>query len=282
MRSRRLQLILVWLVVLGLWEGSYRVVQWRSWIFPAPSHVVDATLGMLSWHTRFGDKVESGWPWPKDEEISPAAKKAVLPEAVFVSGKRLAIGFAASLALGMLLGIAVWRSSFLDALLGPLFLGLQTLPSVCWVPLAVLTLGINEKAILMVLVLGSCFATAIAQRDGMRMIPPIFHRAGLMLGARRWRLYRYVLLPASLPAMASSLRQGFSFAWRSLMGAELILIPKDHGLGYLLSVGRDFNDVAQVMAVMIMMVAIGMAVDRWVFAVLEQRVRLRFGLIDRH
>src|SRR6185503_20136027 len=143
------------------------------------------------------------------------------------------------------------------------------LPSVCWVPLAVLTLGMNERGILMVLVLGSCFATAIALRDGMRTIPPIFHRAGLMLGARRWRLYRHVLLPASLPAMASSLRQGFSFAWRSLMGAELILATRNVGLGYLLQTGREFADVARVVAVMIIMVAIGMIVDRWVFAVLE-------------
>ncbi|MCI0362974.1 MAG: ABC transporter permease subunit, partial [Phycisphaerales bacterium] len=162
---------------------------------------------------------------------------------------------------------------------GPLFLGLQTLPSVCWVPLAILTLGINESAILMVLVLGSFFATAIALRDGLRTIPPIYERAGLMLAATNWRLYRYVLLPASLPAMASSLRQGFSFAWRSLMGAELIFMLQNQGLGFLLNIGREFADVAQVVAVMIVMIAIGMTVDRWVFAQIERRVRNRFGLM---
>jgi NitT/TauT family transport system permease protein len=99
-----------------------------------------------------------------------------------------------------------------------------------------------------------------------------------MLGAKGWRLYRYVLLPASLPAMATSLRQGFSFAWRSLMGAELILVVQHHGLGFLLQSGRDFSDVAQVVAVMIVMVVIGMLADRWVFAKIQAAIQARFGL----
>jgi NitT/TauT family transport system permease protein len=101
-----------------------------------------------------------------------------------------------------------------------------------------------------------------------------------MLAARGWKLYRYVLLPASMPAMTSSLRQGFSFAWRSLMGAELFFTAaQNKGLGFLLNVGRDFADVAQVVAVMILMIAIGMAADRWIFSRIERRVRTRFGLV---
>ena len=100
-----------------------------------------------------------------------------------------------------------------------------------------------------------------------------------MLGARKWRLYRYVLFPASLPALASSLRQGFSFAWRSLMGAELILVADQHGLGFLLKTGEDNALIAQVVAVMIVMVVIGMLADRFAFAPLERRVHTRFGLI---
>jgi len=184
-----------------------------------------------------------------------------------------------SLVLGTLLGILMWRWAELDELLGPLFLGLQTLPSVCWVPMAILVFGINEKGILFVLVMGSFFAIAIALRDGLKTIPPIYQRAGLMLGASGWRLYRYVLLPASLPALASSLRQGFSFAWRSLMGAELILFTQRHGIGYLLHQGREFADIAQVVAVMAVMVFIGMLADRLVFAVFQRSVHRRFGLI---
>ena len=172
----------------------------------------------------------------------------------------------------------MWRIRALDEFLGPLFLGLQTLPSVCWVPLAILTLGLNERGVLFVVVMGSFFAIAIALRDGLRTIPPIYQRAGAMLGTSGWKMYRYVLLPASLPALASSLRQGFSFAWRSLMGAELIFAVQRHGLGFLLQMGRDFADVAQVIAVMAIMVIIGMLADRLVFGVLEKSIHRRFGL----
>lgn len=100
-----------------------------------------------------------------------------------------------------------------------------------------------------------------------------------MMGARRWRLYRYVLLPAGLPALASSLRQGFSFAWRSLMGAELILMADNHGLGFLLFSGENNSSIAQVVAVMIVMVIIGMLADRLAFGPLEERVHRQFGLV---
>jgi NitT/TauT family transport system permease protein len=118
----------------------------------------------------------------------------------------------------------------------------------------------------------------VSMRDGLLAIPPLYRRAGLMLGARNWRLYRYVLFPASLPALTSSLRQGFSFAWRSLMGAELILAADHHGLGFLLKLGQDNEMISQVVAVMIIMVMIGMLADRLAFAPLEKRVHNRFGL----
>jgi NitT/TauT family transport system permease protein len=267
-------------MLLAIWEGAYRVVGWRDWVFPAPSHVLDDTLGMLNIDSHFGDPVGPGWPWGM---AGPSRQRAPwyaspLVQALAVSGLRLAVGFAVSIALGVMLGIAMWRSKALDDFLGPLFLGLQTLPSVCWVPLAVLLLGLNERGVLFVIVAGSFFAIAIALRDGLRTIPPLYQRAGLMMGAKGWRLYRYVLLPASLPAMTSSLRQGFAFAWRSLLGAELILVVHHHGLGFLLQTGRDFSDVGQVIAVMIIMVMIGMAVDRWIFAKLQKKVHTRFGL----
>ncbi len=141
-----------------------------------------------------------------------------------------------------------------------------------------LALGINEYTVLFVLVMGSCFAVAIAMRDGLKSMPPVYRRAGLMLGAHGWRMYRYVLFPASLPAFATSLRQGFSFSWRSLLGAELILTAvQGKGLGFLLSTGRDFGDVAQVIAIMIVMIAAGMLADRLVFMRLQQKINARFG-----
>ena len=199
--------------------------------------------------------------------------------ALAVSLIRLFVGFSLSIALGATLGVLMWRFKSLDEFFGPLFLGLQTLPSVCWVPLAIIAFGINESGVLFVVVMGSFFAIAIALRDGLRQIPPIYQRAGAMLGTSGWKMYRYVLLPASLPAMASSLRQGFSFAWRSLMGAEFVFTAvRHHGLGFLLDTGRNFSDVPQVIAVMIIMVLLGMAADRLAFGVLERSVHRRFGL----
>ena len=268
------------MLLLTTWEAAYRTVQWRPWVFPAPSHVADSLLNLLNVSTAFGEPLHPRWPWPATASAVPRSPvDSPLVVANIVSLARLAIGFAISIALGGLLGLVMWRFKPLDEFLGPLFLGLQTLPSVCWVPLGILTFGINETAILFVLVMGSFFAIAISLRDGLGTIPPLYRRAGMMLGARGWKLYRYVLLPASLPALASSLRQGFSFAWRSLMGAELLFMVERHGLGFLLSTGRELSDVAQVVAVMIMMVVIGMLADRFAFARLERAVHHRFGLL---
>lgn len=271
-------------MVLLSWEAAYRIVGWRAWIFPAPSHVIDATTAMLGGHTYFGEPFHRGWPARPADAIAPSTPsesffQRPLVQANIVSALRLVAGFVMSVALGAILGVIMWRWREMDQLLGPLFLGLQTLPSVCWVPLGIILFGLSEKGILFVLVMGSFSGVAISLRDGLRTIPPLYQRAGLMLGARGWRMYRYVLLPASLPALAGSLRQGFSFAWRSLMGAEVIFAVQRHGLGWLLQTGRDFNDVAQVVAVMIVMVLIGMLVDRFGFAKIEQRIAARFGLV---
>lgn len=285
---RRLLLIAVWVGVILAWEGAYRTIGWRPWIFPAPSHVVDAMLGLLNIDTYFGEDVHHGWPWtPADpgSAVTPLSRnggiiRSPLVRAAWVSGVRLVIGLVASLGAGLLVGIGLWRLAFLNSLLGPLFLGLQTLPSVCWAPLGVLAFGINEKGIMFVLIMGSAFSVAIAMRDGLRALPPVYRDAGRMLGACGLSLYTRVLLPASLPALAGTLRQCFAFAWRSLLGAELILMTQRRGLGFLLSAGREYANVAQVVAVMIVMVGVGMAMDRLVFAIIEHRVRRRFGLAD--
>lgn len=237
---------------------AFRLIGWEAYIFPAPSTIANAFVELF--------------------QVSPAFSTRPLIEAPLVSLLRLVVGFSIAIALGALLGLAMWSWGEVDKMLGPLFLGIQTLPSVCWVPLAVIIIGINEAGILFVLVMGSAFAIAISLRDGLRTIPPIYSRAGQMLGASGWRLYRHVLLPASMPAVAGSLRQGFSFAWRSLMGAEFVFMVERHGLGFLLDMGRNFNDAAQVIAVMAVMVIIGMAADRWLFAPLQARVQARFGL----
>ena len=243
---------------MAIWEAAFRLVGWKDWQFPAPSTLWPALKSLLTFNASFGTRPLVG--------------------AIGVSLSRLAIGFTLSIFFGGLLGLLMWRFRTLDEFFGPLFLGLQTLPSVCWVPLAVLVIGLNEYGVLFVVVMGSFFAIAIALRDGLRTIPPIYERAGAMLGTSGWRMYRYVLLPASLPALASSLRQGFSFAWRSLMGAELIFAVSRHGLGFLLEIGRSYSDVAQVVVVMAIMVIIGIMADRFFFGVVEKSIHRRFGL----
>lgn len=276
---------MIWAALLATWEAAYRLVGWRPWVFPAPSHILDAVLGMLNVQSDFGGPIRAGWPHLKtfSRPGTSAWYASPLITANLVSATRLVCGFALSLFLGACLGVLTWRSAALDNFFGPVFLGLQTLPSVCWVPLAIIIFGFQEASMMFVMAMGSMFAVAIAMRDGLRAIPPLYQHAGRMLGAHGWRLYRYVLLPASLPALATSLRQGFSFAWRSLMGAELILTAtKNHGLGFLLDTGRNFNDVAQVMAVLVIMVLFGMAADRWFFAHLQRRIFARFGLLPAH
>ena len=291
-----LKRLLIWAIILSAWETAYRVANWEpkqnleekvfgfatEWnhaIFPAPSHIIDSIFEMLNVRTGFSAPFHKGWPAPPfDARPLAPLHQSPLIWALLYSGGRLAIGFVLSFAAGALLGILMWRSKAVDEFIGPLFLGLQTLPSVCWVPLGVVVFGLSEYGLLFVLFVLRFSAAALSLRDGLRNIPPLYPRAGLMLGARGWRLYWYVLLPASLPALAGSLRTGFSFAWRSLMGAELILYADHHGLGFLLETGRNFNDVAQVVAVMIIMVVIGMIADRWIFVILQKKVQSRFGL----
>jgi NitT/TauT family transport system permease protein len=272
----------VWLVILLVWEGAYRIIKWDYTLFPSPTQVVDGALRLLNLRTGFGEDFGPDWPKPyggtfgrSDEPIH----RGPLITSSLTSLIRLAVGFTISIILGGIIGAAMWRIRGLDEFLGPLFLGFQTLPSVCWVPLAILVFGLRETGVLFVLVMGSFFAIALALRDGLRTIPPAYQNAGRMLGAKGWKLYRYVLLPASMPAVAASLRQGFSFAWRSLMGAELLFAVQNHGLGFQLEMARNNIDVAQVIAVMAIMVLLGIAADRFVFARLERRVLVRFGLV---
>jgi NitT/TauT family transport system permease protein len=294
---------MIWILLLAAWETAYRIVGWRDYVFPAPSGIADAALDLLNIHTGFGHPVTAIWPRLEDEPVigdfdpnSPDVPQnwphpfrvayayvlsTDLLSGTFVSAVRLVIGFVISVVLGAALGALMWRFSSLDEFFGPLFLGLQTLPSVCWVPLAIILFHLTEAGLMFVLVAGSIFSVAISFRDGLRMIPPLYQRAGRMLGADGWRLYRYVMLPAALPALAGSLRQGFGFAWRSLMGGEMILYAGHTGLGWLLEMGRDNNSIAQVMAVMALMVMLGMAADRLAFARIERSVRTRFGLTGR-
>src|SRR2546423_11084683 len=146
-----LRRLLIWVLILASWETAYRVVGWKPWVCPAPSHVLDAALGLLNITTAFGDPLHPGWPRvPQMPAVQAAWWASPLVKAVLVSAARLLVGFAISVLLGSILGLMMWRFPEFDRFIGPVFLGLQTLPSVCWIPLAVLCFGINEEGILFV------------------------------------------------------------------------------------------------------------------------------------
>ncbi len=197
-------------------------------------------------------------------------------QASLVSLQRLAVGYAISLVLGTVLGVLVGRFQVVEETVGSLILGLQALPSVCWLPLAVLWFGLTEQAIIFVVVMGALFSITLGIESGIKNTPPIYLKAARTLGTRGQALYSQVILPAALPSIISGLKQGWTFAWRSLMAAELLYFTLS--LGNLLNNGRDLNDASQVVAVMLVIIAIGVAIDTLIFATLERSLRERWGL----
>jgi NitT/TauT family transport system permease protein len=154
---------------------------------------------------------------------------------------------------------------------------LQSLPSICWWPLALLWFGLNQNAILFVVVMGSLLSVTLAMEDGRKQMPKIYTMAGRNLGARGFPLFWHVLLPASLPFIVSGLKQGWAFAWRSLITAEMLYMSL--GLGQVLMMGRDLSNMNAVIAVMVLIIALGYAVDGLVFKTIEKRLQQRWGLV---
>lgn len=196
--------------------------------------------------------------------------------AIGYSLKRVFIGYLISMVLGLGIGLLIVRISYLDKTVSPLLLGLQTLPSICWLPLAILWFGIGEDAIIFVIAIGSIFSISMSVVSGIKNVPPIYMRVANTMGANGLKAYINVIIPAALPAIISGMKQGWSFAWRALMAGEL-LSPKN-GLGYALTIGRDLSDMNQVLGVMMIIVAIGLVIDKLVFGRLEQSIRYRWGL----
>jgi NitT/TauT family transport system permease protein len=167
------------------------------------------------------------------------------------------------------------RVGWLRAACGPLVVGLQALPSICWLPLALLWFGLSEKAILFVVVMGSLLSITIATEGAVRAVPTVYIRAARTMGSRRLRLYTRVILPASLPGIVTGLKLGWTFAWRSLMAGELLYVAG--GLGQLLTLGRELGDMSRVMSVMVVIVILGLGFERILFGSVEKRVRERWG-----
>ncbi|WP_248341427.1 ABC transporter permease [Anaeromyxobacter paludicola] len=238
--------------LLALWELASRIGPWPHHLFPGPVAVA-----------------RSFWLMLQDGRLGAAVLRSL---------SRLAQGYGLSAAIGLPLGVAIARIGWVKLAIRPLVLGLQALPSICWLPLAVLWFGLTEWAILFVVVMGSLLAITISTEDGVSAIDPLLLRAAGTLGIKGPRFYGGVLVPAALPGIVTGLKLGWSFAWRALMAGELLFVAG--GLGQLLAQGRELLDVPQVMAVMAAIVAIGSAVDQVLFHLAEVRVRRRWGLAE--
>lgn len=218
-------------------------------------------------------------PSPKEVAVSlgDALRDGSLLSALGTSAARVGVGYGLALVLGTVVGLLLARSRPLDATLGSVVTGLQSLPSICWFPLALLWFGLNERAVLFVVVMGALFAVILEVRSGVRNLPPLWLRAAQMLGARGPQLWFKVLLPAILPAFASGMRQGWAFAWRSLMAAELLSQSLQRGVGHLLANGRDLNDMSLVLGMVGVILALGLLVDALLFRPLERLILRRWG-----
>jgi NitT/TauT family transport system permease protein len=200
-------------------------------------------------------------------------------EAVFHTMQRAVIGFLIAIAIGVVIGLAVSASKVVRTAIGSMITGLQTMPSIAWFPLAILLFGLDDSAIYFVVVLGAAPSIANGLIHGVDSMPPLLRRVGRSMGASRTGLYRDFVVPAAMPSVVAGLKQGWAFAWRSLMAGELlVVIPGTQTIGTRLQFARELSDAEGVMATMIVILVIGILVDTVVFSRLERRVLRARGL----
>jgi NitT/TauT family transport system permease protein len=249
---RAISTISFFLVLLVSWEIASRSGLYSPVLLPSPLNVL--------------------------EYLWQSGVDGTLWSATLVTMGRLLLGYGIGLLFGVPLGLLTARSRILQDTLGLLALGIQTLPSVCWVPLALLWFGQSEAAMLFVVVMGTLWSVLIATSDGVRAMPPIYLRAARTMGSTGLHTWIKVILPASLPYLVGGMKQGWAFAWRSLMAAEIfVTILTGFGLGQLLQYGRELLAMDQVVAVMVIIVVIGLLADRILFSPWERFFHRRWG-----
>lgn len=250
-----MSIVIFLVILLAFWQGIYYVGVdllhvWKAYSMPSPMGVGQ----------RFWELLCDG----------------SLLEAIGNSLLRGITGYVLAVIIGVALGLLINHFKYLQKNLKPLVLGVQTLPSVCWVPFSILWFGLSTQAILFVVVMGAAFSIAISVDNAIKNIQPIYLKAALTMGANKKQLYTKVVLPASLPELVGGLKQGWSFAWRALMAGEVMTTSV--GLGQTLITGRDLADINQVMLVMVVIVIIGIVIDKGIFSVIEKRLLKKRGL----
>ena len=258
-RGRRLWLA-TWpkLAAVALALLIWQLVVWSGW---KPEYILPSPLTVFD---RLGELIADG----------------TVADAVGITMRRAAIGYVLALVIGLAVGAVVVSSQIARSAVGSLITGLQTMPSIAWFPLAIVLFQLSEGAITFVVVLGAAPSIANGLIAGVDHVPPVLLRAGQMMGARGLDKFRHVVLPASLPSFVGGLKQGWAFAWRSLMAGELLVTLGAMSVGALLHQYRTVFDSASLIAIMIVILAIGILVDSLVFGTLDRWVRRRHGLLN--
>jgi NitT/TauT family transport system permease protein len=239
-----------YLLLIAIWQVLFSSGAIPDYLFPSPLQV----------GRRLYELANEGRLWPS----------------VRATFHRMGIGFGISAALGLIVGLIMGMSRMVNSCLKSLFLGLQTLPTAAWVPVSLLLFGLSEKGIYFVIIMSSMPAVAIAVSDGILHIPIIYLRVARTLGTPAYAMPVRVILPASLPSIVTGLKLGWTLAWHGGVSAELI--KSSVGLGFLLNMGRELTDAPQVIGIMVLTILFGLLLDRFVFGLIQQRIRKKWGL----
>jgi NitT/TauT family transport system permease protein len=254
-RRRKVTLYVVafYLVVLAAWQLAFQAELLPDYLFPSPSQVA----------VRLWELTIDNYLWP--------SLKATF--------QRMGIGFSIAALAGLVIGLCMGMSRLVNSCLRSLFLGLQTLPTAAWVPVSLLLFGLSDRGIYFVIIMSSAPAVAIAASDGIQHIPTIYLRVARTLGTPGYAMPLRVILPAAMPSIVTGLKLGWTLAWHGDVSAELI--KSTIGLGFLLQMGRELNDSAQVIGIMLLTILFGVLLDRFVFGLIQKRILMRWGLAQK-
>jgi len=239
-----------YLLILAGWQLFFSLKLVPDYLFPSPTLVARRL-----------------WELGSDGLLGPSIEATL---------KRMAVGFGISAGIGLMVGLLMGLNRIINGCLRSLFLGLQTLPTAAWVPIALLLFGLSDRGVYFVIIMSSVAAIAIATSHGILNIPPIYLRAGRTLGTPGYAMPLRIVLPAAFPSIVTGIKLGWTLGWHGAVSAELI--KSSVGLGYLLYMGRELNDASQVLGIMLVTILFGLLLDRFLFGLVERRTRIRWGL----
>jgi sulfonate transport system permease protein len=242
-------------VFLGIWQSVFLLKIFPTISLPSPLMVAESFVELI--------------------------QNMTLITGIGITMYRLAIGFIVSIVIGLVIGLVMAKFHGFGKTMGSFAIGLQTFPSVAWVPFAILFIGLNDFGILFVVILSSTFSIMTSIYAGFRNISPLYILAAKNMGANGLSLFRYVTIPAATPSIIVGIKQAWSFAWHALIGAE-ILMAASIGLGHVLLVGREFQIMEQTIAAMITIFIIGWIFDRVIFSKLDDKIRDKWGLNQKN